>query len=54
MDSAVGMKKKRLAAMQAKKKQEAEQKKVAGLFSVAEADFGASPQMSKGSIYSKK
>ena len=66
MDSAVGMKKKRLAALQAnnkaKEKEAAAQKKEKakapgggmGMFSIADCDLGASPQMSKGAIYNKK
>ena len=57
---AVCMKKKRLAALQASKKQKAlaaqqePPKKTGGFLGIADCDLGASPQMSKGAIYSKK
>mmetsp|Transcript_4630 Transcript_4630/g.7853 ORF Transcript_4630/g.7853 Transcript_4630/m.7853 type:complete len:84 (+) Transcript_4630:271-522(+) len=58
-DSAVDMKKrKRLAALQNQSKQAAakkEQEKQAtvGILGVADCDIGASPQITKGSVFSK-
>jgi|APGre2960657423_1045063.scaffolds.fasta_scaffold314758_1 hypothetical protein len=53
VDSAVDMKKKkRLAALNQKKK--AEEIKPVGGFGVVDCDLGASPQILKGSVFSKK
>ena len=57
MDTMVGIKKKRFAALQKNKKTkeaQKEQKPMGGFnIGIEEADIGASPQMSKGSIYTK-
>ena len=57
-DSAVDMKKKRRLAMLAGEKQAAANKEAekatGGFMTPADCDIGASPVMSKGSIYSKK
>ena len=58
MDSGIGMKKKRLAAMAAAQKKAKEQQeannKPGGIMGISDCDIGASPQMSKGAIFSKK
>ena len=54
MDSGIGMKKKRFAAMQAAQKKKAAEQKPGMSLGIADCDIGASPQMSKGAIYSKK
>ena len=53
MDSGIGMKKKRLAAIQ-KASKEQEKPKQAVSLGIADCDLGASPQMSKGLIFNKK
>ena len=55
MDSGIGMKKKRLAAMKdASKKAQQTKPAATSILGIADCDLGASPQMSKGAIYNKK
>ena len=53
MDSGIGMKK-RMAQMAAAKKKAAAKEQKESMLSIGDCDIGASPQMQKGAIFSKR